>query len=170
VATLPQMERALTQMLHQPHTGSIFEAQVTGSGAFRLYPTSQVVWRPIPPPIYNDNMLPSDLDTSTQKLGIAYHLDIELLDEGEVTTTFLVDGVVRHTIRHTQVGRTYTERHRLPATMTGYLFEIRRVGTVPYRLWDWELQWQVTMTTQTQQTRCPETYGQAQTTPLVSQL
>ena len=168
--SLSQQPRTLTQALHQPHQGTIFDAMMTATGDFRLYPTSQVVWRPIPPPIFNDNMLPNDLDTATQKLGIAYHLDIELLGDGEVITRFIVDGVEQHRIRHTIAGRTYTERHRLPATMTGRLFEIRRTSTVAYRLWDWDLEYTITMTTQALHVRCPETYGVAQTTPLLSQI
>src|ERR1051325_5093689 len=127
--------RSLFQAITQPHDGTIFQWVLTCTGTFLLYEDSTIGWRRMPPPLYDDALLPTDMGTPLQKLGLAYYLDVELLSPGLLTTTFLTDGVVRHTLPYETVGRVRSQRHRLPASMRGRLFEVRRQSTALYRLW-----------------------------------
>jgi hypothetical protein len=135
VSSLTPAGRVLHQHLQAYVEGTIFQLVMSCTGLFALYPSSVLLFRRLPPPLYNDTQVALDQGTAGYKYGLAYTLDVELLGPGILTTTFLADGAVQHTIQHTTQGRSRTARQRLPARMQGFLFEIRRSSTVPYRLW-----------------------------------
>lgn len=128
--------RALAQILDTSVLGSVYEILLVGTGTFLLYPGSALGWLPKPIPLRNHHVQPTDLGYPGVKNPVACYLDVELLEAGTVTVTFLSDGVaVPAPIRHTDVGRVRSKRHRLPAETTGRLIAVDFVGTAPFLLW-----------------------------------
>jgi hypothetical protein len=166
---LETVGRHVVQLLTQRHEATVFELTLQGTGVFLLHQGSVLSARPLPEPIYTDIIVPGDLGTVQDKVGLAFVLDIDLLQPGTVTTTFYADGVLIHTHTFTGVGRQRTERLRLPSQMHGRLFEIRRESTAPYRLWPGtELTFAVIGVPQEQHYRqVSEPFGQSQQLPLL---
>jgi hypothetical protein len=159
--------RSQLQMLHAPQTGTLVQVRLHGTGIFQVYPGSVIGWRRLPAPLWTDAMVPQDLGTAMQKVGLAYMLDLELLSPGVVTTDFYVDGVQVHRLQTTELGRHRSQRHRLPEAMVGRLFAVRRTSTAPYLLWSGtDLEWIPFGGTQRQHYRQVEPLGEAQATPL----
>jgi hypothetical protein len=165
---LGTLGRQQVQCLTAPHTGTIFQVFLAGTGTFLLYPGSVVAWRRQPPPITNDVLLATDCGYAGKKIGLAYTQDVELLAPGTVTTTFYVDGTLNpvHQITHTALGRGQSQRHRLPAQMLGRLFSIQRQSTAPYALWESDLEWMAFNVGTKQHMRVVDEYGETQLTPL----
>jgi hypothetical protein len=169
MGTITALGRQVRQLLTMRHEATVFSLVLHGTGLFLLHDGSVLSWRPLPPPIYTDIVVPTDLGTLQDKVGLAYALDIELLSPGTVTTTFYADGVLIHTLLYSTLGRQRTERFRLPATMHGRLMEIRRQSTALYRLWPGtDFTFQVVGSSQEQHHRpVTEPYGTSTQTSLL---
>lgn len=167
--TITTLGHTVPQLLTQRHEATVFILAFQGTGVFFLHEGSTLSWRPLPPPIYTDIMVPTDLGTLQDKVGLAFSLDIDLLAPGVVTTTFYADGALIHTFIYSTVGRLRTERLRLPAAMHGRLLEIRRQSTAPYRLWPGtDFTYQVVGNSQEQHFRpVSQEYGSEQKTSML---
>ena len=127
--------RHFSQLLQEPVAGILFEILMVCTGTFLLYPGCGLGWLPKPSPLLTHHVQPTDLGYPGVKNPVAFYLDIELLAAGMVTTTWYSDGVERHHVQHTEVGRVRSQRHRLPASMAGRLIAVDFASTAPFLLW-----------------------------------